>query len=252
MNLTNKKFENSFIICRTGNGTYDIYFEYPAISYINIKFYIISQYDNGYLTWQNGSALTSIEPTYVNEKFVSSLSSWVGNANYAIEAGTASSAGSVAWANITGKPSTFTPSSHTHPDTFQISNEENYVNLSFRDAALSQKASEKYIECWDGAGGWWNWKANKWIKVGSDDSYVLLGGGGHKLISDFATAEHTHDGRYLRYEGLWSRDSGQNVDDANGMTFVYRDNGSPNGWGILCTFDYTYNSGYKFQLFAEV
>ena len=35
------------------------------------------------------------------------------------------------------------------------------------------------------------------------------------------------------------------------MTFVYEDHGSPNGWGILCTFDYTYNSGYKFQLFAE-
>lgn len=90
MNLTNKKFENSFIICRTGNGTYDIYFEYPAISYINIRFYIISQYDNGYLTWQNGSALTSTEPTYVNEKFVSSLTSWVGNADYATSAGTAS------------------------------------------------------------------------------------------------------------------------------------------------------------------
>ena len=88
-------------------------------------------------------------------------------------------------------------------------------------------------------------------KEGSSDSYVLLGGGGHKLISDFAAAGHTHDGRYLRYEGWWNSGSGQNVDDANGMTFVYGDHGSPNGWGILCTFDYTYNSGYKFQLFAE-
>ena len=100
----------------------------------------------------------------------------------------ADSAGSVAWDNVTGKPSTFTPSSHTHPDTFQIFNEENYVNLSFRDAALSQKASEKYIECWDSAGGWWNWKANKWIKAGSDDSYVLLGGGGHKAESGLSVS----------------------------------------------------------------
>ena len=89
------------------------------------------------------------------------------------------------------------------------------------------------------------------IKSGYDNTYVLLAGGGHKLISDFATAGHTHDGRYLRYEGWWSSGSGQNVDDANGMTFVYRDHGSPNGWGILCTFDYSYNSDYKFQLFAE-
>ena len=34
--------------------------------------------------------------------------------------------------------------------------------------------------------------ANKWMKTGSDDSYVLIGGGGHKLICDFATASHTH------------------------------------------------------------
>lgn len=55
----------------------------------------------------------------------------------------------------------------------------------------------------------------------------------------------------LPYNGWWNSGSGQNVNNANGMTFVYGDHGSPNGWGILCTFDYTYNSGYKFQLFAE-
>ena len=36
-------------------------------------------------------------------------------------------------------------------------------------------------------------------KNGSSDSYVLLGGGGHKLISDFATSEHTH--AYLPLSG---------------------------------------------------
>lgn len=30
------------------------------------------------------------------------------------------------------------------------------------------------------------------VKSDSSNSYVLLGGGGHKLISDFATSEHTH------------------------------------------------------------
>ena len=65
----------------------------------------------------------------------------------------------------------------------------------------------------------------------------------------------THSGNIynyaLPYNGWWSSDSGQNVDNANGMTFVYGNHGSPNGWGILCTFDYQYNSSYKFQLFAE-
>lgn len=55
----------------------------------------------------------------------------------------------------------------------------------------------------------------------------------------------------LSYNGTWSSGSGQNVDDANGMTFVYKNHGAPDGWGILCTFDRQYNSSYKFQLFAE-
>lgn len=35
-------------------------------------------------------------------------------------------------------------------------------------------------------------KANGFSKKESSDSYILLGGGGHKLISDFATSVHTH------------------------------------------------------------
>ena len=38
-------------------------------------------------------------------------------------------------------------------------------------------------------------------KGGSSDNYVLLGGGGHKAVSDFATSGHNHDGRYLRWNG---------------------------------------------------
>ena len=37
------------------------------------------------------------------------------------------------------------------------------------------------------------------VKSGSDDSYVLLGGGGHKAVSDFATSGHTHS--YLPLSG---------------------------------------------------
>lgn len=38
-------------------------------------------------------------------------------------------------------------------------------------------------------------------KEGSSDSYVLLGGGGHKALSDFSMSGHNHDGRYLRWNG---------------------------------------------------
>lgn len=40
-----------------------------------------------------------------------------------------------------------------------------------------------------------------YVKQGSQDSYVLLGGGGHKAISDFATSEHNHDNRYVQLNG---------------------------------------------------
>lgn len=100
--------------------------------------------------------------------------------------------------------SDFATASHTHIDTFKIVDEPNYINLSFRDSALSKKASEKYIECWDSAGGWWNWAANKWIKAGSNDSYVLLGGGGHKQESSLSVANaDTIDG----YHASWFKQS---------------------------------------------
>lgn len=34
--------------------------------------------------------------------------------------------------------------------------------------------------------------ADKFIKTGSSDSYVLLGGGGHKTLNDFSMTNHTH------------------------------------------------------------
>lgn len=85
-------------------------------------------------------------------------------------------------------------------------------------------------------------------KSGSSDSYVLLGGGGHKLISDFATSGHTHDVRYLRYEGWWSDGSGQNINDSLGMNFTYTSHGAPHHWGTTVTFEASRNSGYRLQL----
>lgn len=37
---------------------------------------------------------------------------------------------------------------------------------------------------------------NGFVKTNSSDNYVLLGGGGHKALSDFASSSHNHDGRY--------------------------------------------------------
>lgn len=89
-----------------------------------------------------------------------------------------------------------------------------------------------------------------YVKNGSSNAYVLLGGGGHKPLSQFQLG----NGSYLPYNGWWNIGSGQDVNDANGMIFAYASHkNSPfsSAWGIITTFDYTYNSNYKFQLAAN-
>ena len=133
--------------------------------------------------------------------------------------------------------------------TFDNDNAD-YLGANFNNPDFSKKAASKYIECWDGAGGWWNWMAGKFMKAGSSDAYVLLGGGGHKPLSEFQLGS----GSYLPYNGWWANGSGQDVNDANGMIFAYATHkNSPfsSSWGIITTFDYTYNSAYKFQLAAN-
>lgn len=129
-------------------------------------------------------------------------------------------------------------------------NNANYLGANFNNPDFSKKAASTYIECWDGAGGWWNWMAGKFMKAGSSDAYVLLGGGGHKPLSEFQLG----NGSYLPYNGWWANGNGQDVNNSNGMIFAYASHkNSPfsSAWGIITTFDYTYNSDYKFQLAAN-
>lgn len=133
------------------------------------------------------------------------------------------------WTNIEGKPSTFTPSSHTHDDRYYTEsevnnllsnklntsnfnwtnlsgklvagNEFNIVNAGFNSSIWfnhspindrSKTASINGYHFGNGAGGYTSIKASGFIKNGSSSSYVLLGDGGHKAISDFATSGHIH------------------------------------------------------------
>lgn len=58
--------------------------------------------------------------------------------------------------------------------------------------------------------GYINYYGAGFRKNGSSDSYILLGGGGHKLVSDFATSNHTH--AYLPYKSTTTA-------DANSLTY---------------------------------
>lgn len=60
--------------------------------------------------------------------------------------------------------------------TFTIDTAD-YLNASFNNPEFSKRAASKYIECWDGAGGWWNWMAGKYMVAGGSSSQFLKADG---------------------------------------------------------------------------
>ena len=120
----------------------------------------------------------------------------VGSVSYA------DSTGSVHWNNVTNKPGSFTPSSHTHTwasitDKLVGGNEFNIVNAGFKGDMWfnylpindgSKTATISGYHFGNGAKGYTAVKASGFIKNGSNDSYVLLGGGGHKTESSLRVA----------------------------------------------------------------
>ena len=112
------------------------------------------------------------------------------------------STGSVHWNNVTNKPSSFTPSSHTHTWTsitgkLVAGNEFNIVNAGFNAGMWfnylpindrNKTATISGYHFGNGAKGYTAVKASGFIKNGSNDSYVLLGGGSHKTESSLRVA----------------------------------------------------------------
>lgn len=106
------------------------------------------------------------------------------------------------WDNIAGKPSSFTPSAHTHSwasitDKLVAGNEFNIVNAGFNSRMwfnylpINDRSKTATINSYyfgNGHQGLASVTASGFIKNGSSSSYVLLGDGGHKAVSDFATA----------------------------------------------------------------
>ena len=108
--------------------------------------------------------------------------------------------GNLDWSYITNKPSSYTPSSHTHSwtsitDKLVAGNEFNIVNAGFNNKMWfnhvpindrSKTATITGYHFGNGATGYTSIKASGFIKNGSSSSYVLLGDGGHKTISSLS------------------------------------------------------------------
>lgn len=84
--------------------------------------------------------------------------------NYANSAGSATSAGSVAWGNVSGKPSTFTPASHTHDDRYYTESEVNTKLANYQPKGNYAAASHTHNYAGSGSAGG---SANSAVKLDS-------------------------------------------------------------------------------------
>lgn len=90
--------------------------------------------------------------------------------------------------------------------------------------------------------------ATGFSKLKSSDSYLLLGGGGHKAVSDFATASHTHS-NYIERLAWWNDVDSHNADDLlSGTTFAYHNHSNCPTTGTIVAFNCINSTGYPLQL----
>lgn len=166
------------------------------------------------------------------------------------------STGSVHWNNITNKPSTFTPSSHTHTwasitDKLVATNEFNIVNAGFKESMWfnylpindrnKTAAVASYI-MGNGAKGYASVQASGFIKHGSNSSYVLLGDGGHAAISQLSVKYATSAGsatKLVTARKIWGQ-SFNGTADVNGT--IYINNGDSENGAIILNNDVNSNA----------
>lgn len=118
VSLSDNSYASSVAYVKTANGKYDMYYkplkdyETPWIALVDCTAYNL-------FTFSTNSYVASI--TASNTSFVASH---------------ASSASSVPWSGVSGKPSTYTPSSHTHDDRYYTESEV--------DSKLNGKANSSH------------------------------------------------------------------------------------------------------------
>ena len=123
-------------------------------------------------------------------------------------------------------------------------NDSLYVNASFESDEMSKKASEKYIECWDGVGGWWNWMSGKYIVAGGTSSQFL------KADGSLDSNTYSRIGEVLKSIDFTSEDSSFNANNLRkAITFAYKSSKHINTATIGTIVDFCCtNERYSFQL----
>ena len=171
---------------------------------------------------------------------------------FKLNAGYADSAGSIAWDNVTGKPSSYIPSAHTHSwisitEKLVAGNEFNIVNAEFNGdiwfnyIPINDRSKTATVLSYifgNGHKGLALVQASGFVKTGSSSSYVLLGDGGHKLESSLNVASASVASKVYGQVG----DTGSHElvrCDMNNDQFriIAGSNGNNNGWAEIATAD---------------
>lgn len=119
--LSDNNYATSVADVKVSNGKYDIYYK-PINDYETPYVSLIDCYYTDAFTFNTGSYVASI--TAATTSFVNSYANVAGSAN------------AVAWGNVSGKPSTFAPSAHSHNDLYYTETE--------MDSKLSGKANSSH------------------------------------------------------------------------------------------------------------
>lgn len=106
VSLNSPDYANSVCAVSTGDGTRDLYYR-PIFDYDTTSIVATDIYNPRRITVQSDNTYVA-NVTPVTESIVQS---------YATSAQTASTANSVKWSNVSGKPDTYKPSAHNHTET---------------------------------------------------------------------------------------------------------------------------------------
>ena len=91
----------------------------------------------------------------------------------------------------------------------------NYVNASFNDASLSQKAADTYIEFWDSP-GWWNIRAGKFSVPNGTSAQFLKADGSVDATSYLASSAYTASDILTKLKTIDGSGSGLDADLLDG------------------------------------
>lgn len=223
--LTKTDAANTYLTKTAASSTYQ-----PKGNYLTAH-QSLDGYVNAITTSGSGNAITSVSKSGKTITFTKSstfLTSHQSLANYYTKSATDSLLGAKA----------------DRASVMTFRNNSLYVNASFESDEISKKASEKYIECWDGVGGWWNWMSGKYIVAGGTSSQFL------KADGSVDSNTYSRIGEVLKSIDLTSEDSSFNANNLRkAITFAYKSSKHINTatTGTIVDFCCT-NERYSFQL----